>query len=238
MSIKDMFDPEWDQLLVEADPEEKQIGAGLVRPDNTHAHANKSGVILKAGPLSKFCAGQRIAFGRHAMTVIGLEESPAGEKGAVGLVPSGEVLCTFARGAPASPLSPEGADFACAPHGYMLAERYEIPESRGGVHLTDQLRDDTLSSQAIILSVGAGIEGWSVDEIVFLGYAAPKTVAFGVRPDRELWVISPIHVQARVLVPLPGEVEPEPDSPLRYRPPAVLDTARAQFVEGDPRAPR
>lgn len=237
--------PQRDMLLVRRDPRNRQLAAGLYAPDNAgELNTVRAGTVLKAGDDAPYVVGMRIAF--YAMTV--LQDESDGTRGAddvvtgaIGLVPSTEVLCVFAASEVALPvpLDISGVDVARAPRGCLLVERSTIPTGRGRVLLPGTYLGAVRSLEAVVHSVSVSCAlQLAVGTLVLLAATVGRNITFGLRGDRVLSVVAPSQVLCVVGAPLEREVTPSTD----IRDYVGVKTSRppldAKWDEGDKRAPR
>lgn len=96
-------------------------------------------------------------------------------------------------------------DLSCAvaPPGYLLVERAEQPLRRGRIQIPDTYRGRTRSVEAIITSIGSGVQGFELGERVLLAHASGDEIRFeqrsvGRREERSLWKIPRSVILARV----------------------------------------
>ena len=247
------LNPQRDLLLVRQDVRTHQLGGGLVAPQSaTELHLSRVGTVVKAGPLSPYRPGERIAY--YAFTKLGDEATArvAGSEstwGAVGLLPSTEVLCVFAvdEAMLPSPLSdPElGVATAHAPYGCLLVERSTIPTSRGGVVYTDTSVGAVRSAEARVHDVHPSSATPNVPgDLVLLASSVGRNITFGITGARVLSVVMPSQVMCDVVAPPSddeNEVEPDNDVDSLLAGAGVKRVPHedgAKWDEGDRRAPQ
>lgn len=91
-----------------------------------------------------------------------------------------------------------------APPRHLLVERLEMPLQIGRIALPANVRKSTRSSEATVVSVGAGLENdYVVGEAVLLSTNVGRDIKMGLREERKLYRISPGMVLARILHEMP-----------------------------------
>lgn len=234
VSIVDIADPQLDYLLVRRDAHSRQIGVGIggraiIAPETAQdLQPCRTGTVLKVGPSAPECylPGSRIAFGSFAMTVLEKEGEVSGgadEQGAIGLVASTDVLCTFApiietdcgNGVPEvlpdSPLAVEGVRFARAVNGQILVERSILPNARGKILMPGTYTGQVQSMEARIVDTNFetpsedasprfwGLSFWPVrGDLILLAPQAGRPIPFGRNRDRILYSITPSQILCRI----------------------------------------
>jgi hypothetical protein len=235
--IEESIVPAWGLVLVRTDPISQQVGIGLggkplVGPETMRAiNPWVSGVIKRCGPSvdGAYAEGDRIMFGREALTVLEREGVSVRDGGkeyvATGLLDQSQIMATF-------PGLPE--DMAATS---KAVERRALPEERGGVLLPNTYTEEMLSAQADVLAVHPEAQcRWREGDVVLLGPSVTRAIHFGYL-ERTLFVVKPIEIQAEIVGPAVS-AEPEDASPLHYRGAPVLPMDDRQYDEGDPRAPQ
>lgn len=133
------------------------------------------------------------------------------------------------------PLPLEWADRAIAPPGLLLVERVEMPLQRGAIFLPAGVRTHTRSNEALIHSVGSGVQGFEVGKRVLLEASVGRPVRFGLRNERTLWLINPEGVLADVLEEVEGEGLAIDESPAKHVDhQRFADALEKVHGEGDP----
>lgn len=241
--------PQRDMLLVRRDPKVRQLAGGLWAPDNAgELNTVRAGTVLKAGPdAPREYDGARIAF--YAMTVLQDESDSSAHNGgdgttgtgAIGLVPSTEVLCTFAADEETLPvpLDVSGVAYARAPRGGLLVERSTIPSGRGGVLMPGTYTGAIRSMEAAVHDVHALCSlQRPVGSLLLLASSAGRNIQFGLTDVRVLTVVAPSQVSCLVDESLGFDVQPSSD----LRDYVAGSTPRlpsdVKWDEGDRRAPR
>jgi hypothetical protein len=239
--------PQHDLLLVRSDPQSRQLGSGLVAPDNSaELHPHRTGVVLKAGPSALYAVGDRIVFWQ--MTTLANEGPLTGDDGAlvrcsIGILPSGSVLATFAAAEEALPvpLVVEGVAHTRPPYGCMLVERATIPDMRGGIHYPGTYVAAIRSMEARIHSKHPACDApYSPGDLVLLVAGIGQSITFGLTGERVLSVVAPSQVLCAVSEPLDRDVEPSSDirEYVVGAPRAVPPSDDPRWDEGDRRAPQ
>lgn len=254
-TVADLVTPAWDYLLVRRDAHSRQIGVGLngkalIAPEGSaDLQTCRSGVVVKSGPSAPYKPGVRVIFGSYAMTVLEVEGNEGGkDSGALGLLPSTEVLCTIAASEDLipRPLAVEGAGFARAPYGFMLARRSTVGSSRGKILLPGSYVDSIRSQEAEIVEVNSSIKEqypaglpFPVGTLVLLAPQAGRPITFGLQSEIILYSITPSQIRAVISQSTAGDIVDD-ESPLKFspRPTPSLDDLDPRWDEGDPRAPR
>jgi co-chaperonin GroES (HSP10) len=125
--------------------------------------------------------------------------------------------------------------------GRLLVERLEMPIVRGRIYLPDGVRTKTRSSEAVIVSVGEGVdERLSPGTQVLISPIAGRTITFGVREERKLVDISAGAVLA-IIPPELADAAVEPKTnPYRHHEGSLEQPLLEEpaFGEGDRRGLR
>jgi hypothetical protein len=134
------------------------------------------------------------------------------------------------------PLPIEWADCVQAPPGKILVERVEMPVRRGKILLPDGYTGRTRSTEAVIRSRGGQLAPFPwVGQRVLISGSVGKSIPFGIRGERTLWLCDP----SAILAILRDEgVEQEPENPLAHVERAGSSALDMRFDEGDLRGPR
>lgn len=237
--------PQHDLLIVRREPQSKQLGGGIVAPDNTEAHPYSVGVVLKRGPAATYDVGERIVF--WAMTTLANEGPLTADDGStvrcsIGLLPSGSVLGTFAASEEELPvpLATEGVAFVRPPYGCMLVERAVIPNMRGGIHYPGSYLGAIRSTEARIHSKHEACDApHEPGDLVLLTSGVGQSITFGLLGERVLSVVAPSQVLCTVAEPLGCDVEPSSDIREYALPTAGRPLSdEPKWDEGDRRAPQ
>lgn len=92
-----------------------------------------------------------------------------------------------------------------APPGTLLARRLEMPTVQGKIILPHRYRNTTTSSEAVVVSVGAGVTGIHVGDHVLLSNSVGRSLFLGRRGEDRIFRVSVRQVMALMLQP--GAVE-------------------------------
>lgn len=163
-----------------------------------------SGTVLAAGPqcLEDLAPGARIVFGEFSGTQVALEGVDAASD--VLFLPDQDVLATL-EGRPVVQegfgLPVELAAVARARPGRLLVERAEMPLTRGRIVLPVGISTTTRCAEAVVRSVGAGVNGFAVGDAVLLTGNPGRLMSFGPRGERRLFQVAPSAVLGKLKAP-------------------------------------
>lgn len=254
MKIQDLIaSVENANLLVERDIPPDKVGE-IILPEKQRADLRTTaGTVLMVGPKCEADVqpGSRILFGEMAGASVGL----LGEGDSrIIFLPDGDVLAVLSgldevlldenTGAErwtgfGPPL--EWMARAQARPGKLLLERAEMPIMRGRIALPAGSRTHTRATEAVVRSVGNGVEGYEVGDRVQLAGLGGRRIPFGYRGERELWSVAPSNVY--------GKYHEAPEAPVELGekgfnvPTHILEEVGSKdaplaFDEGDRRALR
>jgi hypothetical protein len=205
MPIADLIVLLRDELLVRVDPECAKVGA-VWKPDTSMREASVTARVLSVGPESRhYQGGERVVLSLFSGTTLALEGIDVEDQ--VRVVKPEHVLALLTAGSTLvyeAMANAAGADYVTAPAGHLLVEREEMPLKRGKIHIPPNSRTQTRAHEAVVVHVGAGVEGFEPGERVLLTtMVLGRSIAFGIHPCRTLWLVTP----SQVLCKLRGEPE-------------------------------
>jgi co-chaperonin GroES (HSP10) len=200
MRIADLIVPLRDDLLVRVDPATEKVGE-IWRPDTAAPGPSVIGQVLAVGPDQEYYrGGERVVLSQFAGTSLALEGVSVEDR--VKVVHPQHVLAILADDADLDRLGPPLGAFS--PPWHLLVERCEMPLQRGRIHIPANSRTQVRAHEATVFSVGEGVAGFKLGESVLLTtMVAGRSVAFGPRGERTLWLVTPGQVLAKLREELP-----------------------------------
>jgi co-chaperonin GroES (HSP10) len=210
MAIADLIVLLRDELLVRVDPECAKVGEIFV-PSTAAQAPSVTARVLAVGPESRsYQGGERVVLSLFSGTTLALEGIDVEDQ--VRVVKPEHVLALLPEWDSSGEVHIGRlglADWACsewakAPPAHLLVEREEMPLQRGKIVIPPNTRTQTRAHEAVVVHVGAGVEGFEPGERVLLTtMVLGRSVAFGIHPCRTLWLVTP----SQVLCKLRGEPE-------------------------------
>jgi hypothetical protein len=241
MPIENILDPLWSNLLVRTRPRSEVIGvSGLVRPEIHRDVRPVAGQILKAGPACHeiFEPGVWVVLHSHSGRL--LTQEGADGKDAIKLVDESLVLAIYRGDQLTDPLADDWFYDLEPPPGKILVARAEKPIKRGRIEYPDGVKMATRSNEGVVVSVSPTARGeFARDDGVLVMPEATQFLPLGPRGERELCLVSPGLIMARISEPPEEEVGLETDvvgAGLEHL--AEVKDRTTNFAEGDPRARR
>lgn len=194
--------PDRDLLMIRQDPRRDVTSSGLSIPETATEVTPWTGTILDRGPWAdpEYAVGRRVCFRPHGGYLVGFEGVGAEERAVRFLSPERVLAFLDASIDPASLQSEDVAQGVHAKRGKILVERVEMPIRRGRIHLPDSARVHVRSTEVLIRSIGADVEGFEVGERRLITHAVGDEIRFGDRGEIRLWQIDPDMTIATVQV--------------------------------------
>lgn len=242
--LEDIMVPTYDNLLVDQDHTSAVVGVGLNGGDllapERHAYKIeagklKTGVVMAAGwdaiRMWPQIVGLRIGWQPYNGTVM-----KPGEADRRTHLKLSDVTCCFLKGLTDGPIDETWAELLFAKPGTIIVERTSPPRYRGSIHIPDGIWSATRQSEAMIISVGAGVDRatFYAGRSVFLPAECREVITLG---ERTFYQVYPNWIVGIFKEKSAGEVEMNPPSPEELMV-ATPPVGEVKFDEGDPRAPR
>lgn len=195
-------------LLVRRDAPPEKVGLIHMADVTIRNTRSTSGTVLKAGPSVRpdIVEGSRIIFGEWAGSVAALEGITADSQTI--FLSDADVYAVLVDEAPRGDdlgLPEAWMKNAMARAGHLLVERVEQPLMKGLVVAAPGCLEHTRATEAIVRSIGLGVDGYEVGDRVQLAGTGGRAIKFGLRSEKELWEVPPSYIFCKYHEAPPGK---------------------------------